>query len=230
MFGFGIVMALLGAVLPVLAQTLHFNLARTGELFLVMNAGMLVTTLALGPLVDRFGHKLPLLIAPLFVAGALSLVPKVRTFAELMAAVLLLGIGGGALNQAANTLIADLYPDARAKGAALNVLGVFFGFGALFVPFSIGSGLRTLGLGPILLLAAGLGLLPIVLSPLHSRFRGSARVYHGSRCCGYCGNRSYSRFRFCCSLNPATNSFSADTSQPISREICGPRCRSRPIY
>jgi MFS transporter, FHS family, glucose/mannose:H+ symporter len=164
MFGFGIVMALLGAVLPILAQRLHFDLRRAGELFLVMNAGMLVTTLALGPALDRFGQKAALLVAPLFVAGALGCVTKVNTFSGLMMAVLLLGIGGAGLNQATNTLVADLCRDAHTKSANLNILGVFFGFGALFVPFTIGSALRQLGLGPILYLAMALSLLPVALS------------------------------------------------------------------
>lgn len=166
MFGFGIVMALLGAVLPILAKNLRFELGRTGELFLVMNAGMLVITFLLGPFVDRFGHKLPLLIAPLFVGGGLSLVPEASSVSQLMGAVLLLGIGGGALNQVTNTLVADLYADERTKRTALNLLGVFFGFGALFVPFIIGSALRILGFSRILFLASGLSLLPLVLSIL----------------------------------------------------------------
>ncbi len=164
MFGFGIVMALLGALLPLLARRLHFDLAEAGDLFLVMNAAMLATTVTVGPLLDRFGHKPPLLIAPLFVAAALVLVAQVSTFNGLMGTVVLLGIGGGALNQATNTLVADLYGDVRAKSAALNVLGVFFGIGALFVPFTVGSALHALGLASILYLAMALSLLPIVLS------------------------------------------------------------------
>lgn len=164
MFGFGIVMALLGALLPLLAARLHFDLAQAGDLFLVMNAAMLVTTLTVGPLLDRFGHKPPLLIAPLFVAVALVLVAEASTFNNLMAAVVLLGIGGGALNQVTNTLVADLYGDVRAKSAALNLLGVFFGIGALFVPFTVGSALHALGLTLILYLAMALSLLPVLLS------------------------------------------------------------------
>jgi fucose permease len=123
-----------------------------------------VTTLTVGPLLDRFGHKPPLLIAPLFVAAALVLVAQVSTFTGLIAAVVLLGIGGGALNQVTNTLVADLYSDVRAKSAALNLLGVFFGIGALFIPFTVGAALHTLGLAPILYLAMALSLLPVVLS------------------------------------------------------------------
>ncbi|MGI8958421.1 MAG: MFS transporter [Bryobacteraceae bacterium] len=164
MFGFGIVMALLGAVLPVLARRLQFDLSHAGDLFLVMNAAMLVTTLALGPFVDRFGHKATLVIAPLFVAAALGLISRVMTFEGLVTALVFLGIGGGALNQVTNTLIADLYEDVRKKRAELNVLGIFFGFGALFVPFTIGSLLAHLGLSKILYLALILSLIPAVLS------------------------------------------------------------------
>jgi len=164
MFGFGVVMALLGAVLPLLARRLEFDLSRAGDLFLVMNAAMLITTLALGPFVDRFGHKAPLIIAPLFVAGGLSLISRVIAFNGLAVALILLGIGGGALNQVTNTLVADLYEDPYRKRAALNVLGIFFGIGALFVPFTIGSLLSYLGLGKILYLAIALSLIPTLFS------------------------------------------------------------------
>lgn len=164
MFGFGIVMALLGAILPLISQRLHFDLAQAGDLFLVMNGAMLATTFALGPLLDRFGIKPAFLLAPLFVAGALALIANADTFEALQVGVISLGIGGGALNQATNTLIADLHEDARRKGAALNLLGVFFGFGALFVPFTIGTLLDALGLAKILYLAAILTLTTTAMS------------------------------------------------------------------
>jgi fucose permease len=69
----------------------------------------------------------------------------------------LAGAGGGALNGATNTLVADLHADPRQKNSALNLLGVFFGFGALLLPFMIGTLLETLGLVAILRLAAALG-------------------------------------------------------------------------
>lgn len=163
MFGFGIVMALLGAVLPELAHRLHFDLAQAGTLFLSMNAAMLITSFSLGPLIDRFGHKPPLTLAPLFVAGALVLISTASAFRDLVVALALAGIGGGALNQVTNTLVADLYSDAREKSAKLNLLGVFFGFGAVSVPFLIGSLLSYMKLPHILLIAALISLLPTAL-------------------------------------------------------------------
>lgn len=161
MFGFGIVMALLGAILPLVSQRLHFDLAHAGNLFLAMNGAMLVTTFAIGPLLDRFGMKAAFVVAPLFVAAALVLIAGVPTFSGLVLAVVLLGAGGGALNQAANTLIADLHEDPKRKSAALNLVGVFFGFGALFIPFTIGSLLHALGLANILYIGATVSLVPV---------------------------------------------------------------------
>jgi len=162
MFGFGIVMALLGAILPLVSERLHFDLAHAGNLFLAMNGAMLVTTVAIGPMLDRFGMKATFVIAPLFVAGALVLIAGVPSFSGLVLAVVLLGAGGGALNQAANTLIADLHEDPKRKSAALNLLGVFFGFGALFIPFIIGSLLSALGLADILYVGATVSLVPVL--------------------------------------------------------------------
>ncbi len=154
MFVFGIVMALLGAILPALADRLRFAVSGIGMLFLWMNFAMLLCSLALGPAMDRFGMKPPLALGPLLVAAALILIVRANAFAGLLPAVALLGIGGGALNGATNTLVADLHDDPKRKSAALNLLGVFFGFGALFLPFAIGALLARFTVAPLLLTAA----------------------------------------------------------------------------
>jgi fucose permease len=164
MFVFGIVMALLGAILPALAGRLEFAVADIGTLFLVMNAAMLATSLLLGPAMDRFGMKPPVAFGPLLVASALVIVARSTALSDLFVAVVLLGIGGGALNGATNTLVADLHDDPRRKSAALNLLGVVFGFGALLLPFAIGALLAHFSLAVLLLSAAGLCALAAVFS------------------------------------------------------------------
>jgi MFS transporter, FHS family, glucose/mannose:H+ symporter len=154
MFLFGVVMALLGAILPTLSGTLHFGLSQVGTLFLTMNFCMLVASLAFGPLMDRFGLKPLLALGPLLIAAALLVVATANAYAHLLWAVAVLGCGGGAVNNAANTLVADLHDDPKRKAAALNLLGMFFGFGALFIPLGIGLLLETVGLGWLLLGAA----------------------------------------------------------------------------
>jgi FHS family glucose/mannose:H+ symporter-like MFS transporter len=163
MFVFGIVVALLGAILPMLSEKLSFDLAGAGNLFFVMNLAMLLSMMALGPLMDRFGKRAPLVAGPFLVALALVLIAAASSYSLLLVAVAVLGIGGSALNGATNTLVADLHADPREKNSALNVLGIFFGFGALFLPFTIGSLLQTLGLKRILHVAMALSLAPALL-------------------------------------------------------------------
>ncbi len=163
MFVFGIVMALLGAVLPLISQQIGFDLARAGNLFLVMNCAMLASMLSLGLLIDHFGQKPVLVGGSLCVAAALVLLAGAAGYATVLGSAGLLGAGGGALNGATNTLISDLHTDPRRKSSALNLLGVFFGFGALFLPFTIGALLQALGLLPILYAAAAISAAPAAL-------------------------------------------------------------------
>jgi fucose permease len=149
-FVFGIVMALVGAVMPVLTGRLSLDLGDVGTVFLVTNGSMLVAVLLVGPTIDRFGMKPPLALGGLLVAVALALVSRATGLTSLLPAVALLGLGGGALNVGANTLVADLHDDPEGKAAALNLLGVFFGFGALLMPFSIGALLSRVGLDGLL--------------------------------------------------------------------------------
>ncbi|HZS53182.1 MAG TPA: MFS transporter [Bryobacteraceae bacterium] len=156
MFVFGVVMAVLGAILPLLAARLQITTPDIGKLFLVMNAAMLAASLVLGLAMDRFGMKFPLVLGALLVAMALGMVVRASAFVALLPAVVLLGVGGGALNGATNTLVADLHEDPRRKGAALNLLGVFFGFGALFLPFVIGALVARFSIASLLAAASTL--------------------------------------------------------------------------
>ena len=159
MFLFGIVVALLGAVLPLVSTPLGLGLDAVGNLFLALNGAILAGSLLFGIVVDRFGYRGALTGGPLLIGAALALVARAETAVELAGAVALLGLGGSALNGATNALVADLHPEPRVKAAALNRLGVFFGLGALLLPFLIGTLLHRLGLGPLLLGAAGLSVL-----------------------------------------------------------------------
>ena len=154
MFVFGMVMALLGAILPLIAQHLKIDLARAGFAFSVLGAAMLVSGFVTGPFMDRYGKRMPMVAGPLLAGVAVWMLAVAGSYESLLAAVLLLGIGGGAVNNVTNALVSDLYEDPRQKGAALNLLGTMFGVGALALPFAIGRLLATAGLQNILYGAA----------------------------------------------------------------------------
>ncbi len=161
MFVFGIVMAILGAILPSLFGRLSLDKGQAGNLFLYMNFAMLVMSLLFGPIVDRFGFKMFLVVSSLLVVAAFGLLAGASSYGLIILAAVVLGLGGGGLNGGTNALISDINPAGR--GSALNLLGIFFGFGALLMPFLIGTLLGWTGLRTLLILAALLAVVPFIL-------------------------------------------------------------------
>lgn len=166
---FGMVMALLGAIFPLLSERLQFRVSGIGTIFLVMNLAMLVCSLWVGMVIDRYGMKPPLVAGALLASAAVYGIAIATTFPQLLLAAATLGFGGGALNATTNTLVADLHDAENRKSSALNLLGVFFGIGALVMPFCIGALLATFGLRALLLTAAVLSIAAAVY-PLGLRF------------------------------------------------------------
>jgi MFS transporter, FHS family, glucose/mannose:H+ symporter len=137
MLTFGIVLTVLGSVLP--SIMIHFGIgkAEAGTLFLLMSFGILASSLVFGPLVDRYGYKGMLLAATLMIAIGLEWIAFASSMTSLRLAVIVIGFGGGVINGGTNALVADISSDGRA--ANLNLLGVFFGVGAMGVPFALGT-------------------------------------------------------------------------------------------
>jgi MFS family permease len=144
MFLFGMLIAMLGTLfgLPGMRARLGIDLARQGDLFSVLFTGLLVSAAIVGPLLDRFGTKPVMVSASSMVTAGLATFALARGFGAAAAAALLVGFGGGWLNTASNALVSDVYPDDR--GRMLNLLGTFFGIGALFVPLVVLVGLNAL--------------------------------------------------------------------------------------
>jgi len=136
---FGIVLAILGTVfgLPATRERLQISLAQQGTLFLLLYLGIFVASFVVGPLIDHVGNKANLLTSSLIVALAMIFFMKAHSFGTASVAAIVLGLGGGGLNTCTNVLVSDLYADQR--GPMLNLLGIFFGFGALGIPLAAAS-------------------------------------------------------------------------------------------
>jgi len=136
---FGIVFAVLGTVFGLADTRAHFgiNLAQQGTLFLLLYLGVFLASLIVGPLIDHLGHKVNLLVSSAIVSGAMLGFAFAHSFVAASFASFLLGLGGGGLNTCTNSLVSDLYGEQR--GPMLNLLGIFFGVGALFVPLLAAS-------------------------------------------------------------------------------------------
>jgi FHS family glucose/mannose:H+ symporter-like MFS transporter len=123
-------------VLPSIMDRFGIDKAEAGSLFLLMTFGILAGSLVFGPLVDRYGYKGILLAATVLVALGVEGIAFAPSMFGLRFAVVVIGFGGGVLNGASNALVADISSGERA--ANLNLLGVFFGVGAMGVPFALG--------------------------------------------------------------------------------------------
>ena len=147
MFVFGVVLLLMGSLLP----SLQFTYARSGNLGSFPLAGILASTVLVGPILDLIGAKKVSAVALCLVAASLGLMPALHSYSELATAAFVYGLGGGGLNTATSALVADI--SATGRGAALNLLGFFFSLGAISAPlmlsclggnFSTSSVLRAL--------------------------------------------------------------------------------------
>jgi fucose permease len=173
-FVFGVVLAILGTLfgLDGMRERLGIDLAQQGDVFLALFFGVLIATLFVGPLTDRFGGRAVLTTSAALVAVALASFAEVHAYWPAVAAAFVLGIGGGGLNTATNALVASLYTDTR--GAMLAILGTFFGVGALVIPLTAASLTGTFTISQLLFgtaaLAGACALLFVPLSfPPHAR-------------------------------------------------------------
>ena len=159
MFAFGSIIALLGTLfgLPETRERLGIDLAQQGQLFGILSFGMLVSSLIVGPMIDRFGSKPVLATGSAVATASLVGLASARGFGAAAAAVVALGLGAAWLNIAANALVSEIYPAER--GRMLNLAGMLFGFGALFVPLLVAVAFVRLSVaGTILVCAAVTGI------------------------------------------------------------------------
>ena len=157
MLVFGIVLAILGTVfgLPAMRERLQISLAQQGSLFLLLYLGIFVASFVVGPLIDHVGNKANLLTSSLIVALAMLCFVNARSFASASVAAILLGLGGGGLNTCTNVLVSDLYAEQR--GPMLNLLGIFFGVGALAIPLAA-AGIERFTISQLFVFCAALAI------------------------------------------------------------------------
>jgi len=129
---FGIGLLTLGSVLPDLMSKHSLDAVGAGTLFSIMPIGIIGGSLLFGPVCDRYGYKPLLVLSSLLMFAGFEGLALTNTTGLLTISVLMIGLGGGAINGATNAVVADI--STTGKGANLSLLGVFFGIGALGMP------------------------------------------------------------------------------------------------
>ena len=140
-FCLGISVAAIGPVLPELARNTQSSLSTVGAIFTAIFLGALLAQLTTGPVSDRFGQKIMLLVG----AGLAGLGMLLFTFSQSLWMVLLFafigGFGHGAADLSGVILVARVF--ARRSVAAVNLLNFFYGVGAFVGPALVGLSIST---------------------------------------------------------------------------------------
>jgi MFS family permease len=154
---FGVVFLSLGSVNNMLAERFQLDYNAIGTLTALLPFGILAGSLIFGPIVDRFGYKWLLFICALLVGAGLEGMAFANSKELIQFFVFLIGFGGGGLNGATNALAADVSEGERAS--RLSLLGVFFGIGALGMPFTLAALSK---LAPLPKIVAAIGAFAVV--------------------------------------------------------------------
>lgn len=132
-FVYGMIAALAGTIVPQLSRKLGLTPEQIGNVFLAQALGMVLASVSAGPLVDNRGKKTGFLLALTMIGGALFLLPNASNYGAILACMVLLGLGGGTMSTASNTMVSDAYPERRAT--IFTLLKVFYGVGGFVSPF-----------------------------------------------------------------------------------------------
>ncbi len=130
---FGMVAVTLGSVLPEIVVKFKASQLAAGVLTSLLPIGIMGGALVFGPIADKYGYKELLITCCLFILVGLEGIAFGRSWRMIQVSVVLIGLGGGALNGAVNALVADISGGERS--AKLSLLGIFYGLGAIVMPF-----------------------------------------------------------------------------------------------
>ncbi len=155
LFGTGLIT--LGSIAIDLQQKFQLDKIESGTLFSILPFGILLGSLVFGPICDRYGYKLFMVLACILIFIGFQGVAYAGSLIVLRICVLLIGFSGGALNGACNALVSDI--SVTNKSANLSLLGVFFALGALGMPLILGSLNKQFSFESII---SSIGLLPIL--------------------------------------------------------------------
>ena len=141
-FTYGLIAALLGTVLPELAERFHLSPEQSGLIATMQALGLMIASVAIGPIVDNRGKKTGIVAGLSGITLGLAGLIYAGGYASAAVSMLALGLGGGMLVTGSNALISDVGEEKRSS--ALNLLNVFFGLGTMVTPW-LAANVEALG-------------------------------------------------------------------------------------
>ncbi|GAB6007696.1 MFS transporter [Dysgonomonas reticulitermitis] len=134
---FGIAFIVMGSVLPSLTEKYSLDTVGASSLVTFLPVGVLLGSLIFGPVVDRFGYKILLIVSTFITILGIEGLSLSDDLSILRGCIFFIGLGGGMLNGSTNALASDVSDDHN-RSSRLSILGVSYGVGALIIPFLLG--------------------------------------------------------------------------------------------
>lgn len=138
---FGASFITLGSTAPYLQEKFSLSALEAGTVFSILPFGILGGSLVFGPIADRHGFKVILVVAGLLMALGFHGIAWSTDRTLLNASIFVFGFGGGIVNGACNAAVADV---SVKKGANISLIGVFYAIGALGMPVILASLVNTI--------------------------------------------------------------------------------------
>lgn len=133
---FGISIITLGSVAPSINAKFGLDEVAAGTLFSILPFGLLTGSLIFGPVCDKYGFKMLLVLSCIILFCGFQAIAYASSYSLLKILIFLFGLAGGAINGATSAVVSDI--SSENKKAKLSLLGVFFAIGALGMPFILG--------------------------------------------------------------------------------------------
>ena len=131
----------IGPFLPEISRTLGVRVDDAGLIISATAAGYFVALLVVGSMSHRMRAQQFLLVAMMLYAAGFAGLALAPALVPMLAASVVVGLGNGAIDVAANAAIVDLNQDRLAE--ALNYLHVMFGLGAFLGPVIVAVALAS---------------------------------------------------------------------------------------
>jgi len=163
-FTLAVCFVILGSVSVELMDELDIKEDAFGSLVMGLFLTGVIVQPFIGPLVDKFGHKPMAILGFAVVGGSMFLLAFAPSYAIVMLASILLGIGAMALNTVGNTLIPAVLYEGEDPARASNFGNVFFGIGYVLTPLLFTLFLEALSYSAALSIVGVLVLVFLVVS------------------------------------------------------------------
>jgi fucose permease len=153
MFEHGLILLMVGSIVPEIKETFGIGESATGLLLSVGSLGFVVGPLVAGSVIDRVGVRFVLLAGFVIELAALLLFGTAQLFFVAAMANLVMHFGSAFIETSANVL-PTLSVSRRSAHSLMNLVHMFFSIGAFVGPFLIGLYVGATGLWrPLMFLA-----------------------------------------------------------------------------